>query len=151
MRKIKFRAWNKQTGKMIYSDQVYPRSMYKFEFDILSEFDFKLMKMVDRYNVTDDEGNDTYQEVFEAVEADIMQYTGMKDVNGKEICEGDIVKVSERMAGEDFIGKVIYDESEGCYFIIRGSEKSYCKITIDLEDYSHYVIGNIYENPELLK
>ena len=55
MRKIKFRAWNKQTGKMIYSDQVYPRSMYKFEFDILSEFDFKLMKMVDRYNVTDDE------------------------------------------------------------------------------------------------
>ncbi len=33
MRKIKFRAWNKQTGKMIYSDQVYPRSMYKFEFD----------------------------------------------------------------------------------------------------------------------
>ncbi len=111
------------------------------------------MKMVDRYNVTDDEGNDTYQEVFEAVDADIMQYTRMKDVKGKEICEGDIVKVSERMAGEDFIGKVIYDESEGCYFIIRGSEKgkSYCKITIDLEDYSHYVIGNIYENPELLK
>ncbi len=37
---------------------------------------------------------------------------------------------------------------EGCYFIIRGSERSYCKITIDLEDYSHYVIGNIYENPD---
>ncbi len=28
MRKIKFRAWNKQTGNMVYSDQVYPRSMY---------------------------------------------------------------------------------------------------------------------------
>ncbi len=55
----KFRAWNKQTGKMIYSDQVYPRSMYKFEFDLFNDFDFKLMKMVDRYNVTDDEGNDT--------------------------------------------------------------------------------------------
>lgn len=150
MRKIKFRAWDKDTGKMVYSDQVYPRSMYKFEFDSFNDFDFKLMKIVDRYNVTDDNGKWYYQEMLEAVDADIMQYTGMKDAKGKEICEGDIVKVSECMAGEDFIGKVIYDELEGCYFIIRGSEKSYCKITIDLEDYCHYVIGNIYENPGLL-
>ena len=149
MRKIKFRAWNKQTGKMIYSDQVYPRSMYKFEFDLFNDFDFKLMKMVDRYNVTDDEGNDTYQEVFEAVEADIMQYTGMKDVNGKEIYEGDIVKIKFMSMLEDkhFIGEVkFYDGS----FMVDNEKLQKAHFLFREFDVLE-VIENIYETLELLK
>ena len=149
MRKIKFRAWNKQTGNMVYSNQVYPRSMYKFEFDLFNDFDFTLMKMVDRYNVTDDEGNETYQEVFKAVDADIMQCIGRKDSEGKEIYEGDIVEIDDYF-GENFIGRVIYDEIDAGYWIMKGDEKKYFKMTFDLEGYLHYVVGNIYENPELL-
>lgn len=144
MRKIKFRAWDKQAKKMIYSDKVYPSSMYKFEFDILSGFDFKLMKMVDRYNVTDNEGNDTYQEVFEAVEAYVMQNTGLKDMNDKEIYEGDIVKIYDVQTGK---------LSESTYPVICNSKSEWT-----IEDYyllsrKHHkckVIGNIYENNNLV-
>lgn len=81
----------------------------------------------------------------------LMQWTGMKDINGNEIYEGDIIKVHERMAGNDFVGKVIYDKSEGCYWLLEGGEKNHCKITFNLEDYSHEIIGNIFENEELLE
>lgn len=148
MRKIKFRAWDKDTDKMVYSAQVYPRSMYKFEFDLFNEFDFKLMKMIDRYNVTDDEGNDTYQEVFEAIEANIMQYTGMKDVNGKEIYEGDIVKIKFMSMFEDkhFIGVVkFYDGS----FSVDNEKLQKAHFLFN-ETHILQIIGNIYEDPELL-
>ncbi len=147
MRKIKFRAWNKQNKKMIYSDQVYPRSKYKFEFDVFNEFNFKLMKMVDRYNVTDDEGNETYQEVFEAVDADIMQYTGIKDAEGKEIYEGDIVKIKFMSMFEDkhFIGVVkFYDGS----FLVDNEKLQKAHFLFRESDVLE-VIGNVYETPEL--
>lgn len=127
MRKIKFRAWSKILNKMLSHEDLN-----------------KTLK-----DLTKIEG---IEGIFLPLnsDVDIMQFTGMKDASGKEIYEGDIIKVEERMAGNDFIGKAVYDELEGCYFVIRGNEKSYCKITFDLEDYAHYVIGNIYYNPELL-
>lgn len=143
MKEIKFRAWNNQAEKMIYSDEVYPRGMYKFEFDILSGFDFKLMKMVDRYNVTDDEGNDTYQEVFKAVEADIMQYIELKDVNGKEVYVGDILRDEEGFKWEvmhlnDGMFKISCDD-------LMAVESAYPRVVLC------EVLGNIYESPELLE
>ena len=147
MRNIKFRAWDKQAKKMIYSDEVYPKSMYKFEFDILNNFEFKLMKMIDRYNVTDDEGNDKYQEVFEAVEADIMQYTGLKDVEVNEIYEGDIIEKEfvDFGNGDRFVGIVTF--IDGCWCVENENKRSACFLFNETDVNS--VIGNIYENPEL--
>ena len=74
----------------------------------------------------------------------ISQYTGLKDKNGKEIYEGDIMKVSPPIWAKGGIFKVIYDNGR---FIIEDN-KVWQNIGT-LIDYSE-VIGNIYENPELL-
>jgi len=77
------------------------------------------------------------------IKSTLMQYTGLKDKNGKEIYEGDILKT-------DFndIAEVKY--GLGCFHI--ESNQDYESITLfEWSDDMSEVIGNIYENPELIK
>ena len=75
-----------------------------------------------------------------------MQYTGLKDKNGKEIYEGDIVRVKDRV-GVEFIATIEFQD--GCFVAVLDKETAY---SVDLfKDDDMEVIGNIYENPELLK
>ena len=74
----------------------------------------------------------------------IGQYTGLHDKNGKEIYEGDIVKANW-FDREDVIGEICF--SMGC-FILANSSVSDNQLFIFK---SYEVIGNIYDNPELLK
>ena len=76
---------------------------------------------------------------------ELMQYTGLKDKNGKEIYEGDIVQGRIKDEGIDVKGIVVYCEC-GYYFIKDKDDEVEICIISDLE-----VIGNIYENPELLE
>lgn len=73
---------------------------------------------------------------FKVLKKTISQFTGLHDKNGKEIYEGDIVT--------DGVGKykIIYDlklAGYQPYCIFRDEPENYCE-----------VIGNIYENPELI-
>lgn len=77
----------------------------------------------------------------------LMQYTGLKDKNGKEIYEGDILKLDSWTSNQ----QVVFDEGGFC---LAGKDTGF---TSDIH-YIHHagipqatVIGNIYENPELLK
>ena len=75
----------------------------------------------------------------------VGQYTGLHDKKGKEIYEGDIVKIKYR--NED-IGKVIY-EHNGFSIDVTNMNKNYGRVSF-VNNFIE-VIGNIYDNPELLE
>ena len=77
----------------------------------------------------------------------IGQYTGLHDKNGKEIYEGDVVKVFT--SKEWRIGKIIYEHSGFTIDVTNNKELEYGRTAI-LENLTE-VIGNIYDNPELLE
>lgn len=106
MREIRFRAWNKEKKEIVY----------RF------------------FSIDNTNGLCWYQNPMENLPYILMQYTGLKDKNGKEIYEGDIVY------------------------------STYYRHNIEIEDiFTMYkwfdypeseefeIIGNIYENPELIK
>lgn len=84
----------------------------------------------------------------------VEQYTGLKDANGKEIYEGDILTWHSNIYRKhDWEGFVLY---RGAGFAVQESDKSYsspewldcaCRKDANIIE----VIGNIHENPELLE
>ena len=121
-REIKFRAWEDESEVMRYSNDMH-----------LAEF----------FN---------YCEGWK-----IMQYTGLKDKNGKEIYEGDIIELGVEKKPAFFIYEVMWDFL-GFNFRRKGTSNIIFPFKDDLGIYEWKknflqveVIGNIYENPELLK
>jgi uncharacterized phage protein (TIGR01671 family) len=75
----------------------------------------------------------------------LMQYTGLKDRNGTEIYEGDILEITELSGriGEYKVGRYTVNFDAGAY--VAGSYR------LGLVAHRAKVIGNIYKNPELLE
>jgi uncharacterized phage protein (TIGR01671 family) len=134
-RKIKFRAWDKYTSKMLEQQEGITGSNSHISF-----LDFYYDNSKDRN--------------FGSVINDLilMQFTGLLDKNGKEIFENDIIVLSHPCWSVKC--KVKYDDQLACYVlesfekIDKGVRKSF--LHIYQEDLNYKVIGNIYQNPELL-
>ena len=87
---------------------------------------------------------------FEDVE--LMQSTGLFDKNGKEIFEGDIVRFEDYYIETDlpYINKGIVEWSQGGFTITERASVE-MEDLLDGEFLDLTIIGNIYENPELLE
>ena len=114
----KFRAYHEETGTM---------------FDVLC-FDL------------DDNKIWSYDQSYELNKCKIMQSTGLKDKNGVEIYEGDILYFEPY---ETHLNDRVVEYIDGAYhgrLILNGYSKLLAECV-----YETRVIGNIYENPELLE
>ena len=125
MREIKFRAWDKE--KKIIGNVL--------GIDILHKEIFFSNENVDCYEHTD----------FKDIE--LMQYTGLKDMKGKEIYEGDIVKLRANHG----IGVVKYYDEWGAFVVEYIKPRPLAVLGMNYYKEDIEVIGNIYENPELIK
>lgn len=135
MRTIKFRGKASHNGEWLYGDLINIHG----EYHILGEDDMR----EDGHHVTQDSDRPTW------VEPDtIGQFTGLLDKNGKEIYEGDIIQFTkgwkrksktDEWQKDNQIAEVIYFGAE-----FNIAQIASCSDVIE-------VLGNIYDNPELLE
>ncbi len=134
MREIKFRAWDKKRKEWI--------DLYACPLVLFGNGVGHIL-----FDIGDENFND---EIIKLEDVILVQYTGLKDKSGKEIYEGDIVKLEADFGTENYIA-----EWENVY--LRFSFKSINPSKVNMRVFKEEsvlraeIIGNIYENPELIK
>ena len=146
MKEIKVRAYDKVTETMIYSDRENITNCVIYFFGMDSKGSLKCFW---QENYDDKFG---YPAINDGELDNIMQYTGLKDSNGKDIYDGDIVELTNN--GKLWVGdyykanKFIVDIKTRTW--LKGEEFGYeGEGLINWED--TVVIGNVYENQEIFK
>ena len=126
-REIKFRAWLKEKKMMAEYISHFKHSPNCGIFEITIPFD--------------ESGLQTFRKLHSINQFDLMQYTGLKDNNGKEIYEGDINSNDNNERSE----VVFYAGG----FYLKKNKTEYQHIGKNAP-FNLNVIGNIYENPDLI-
>lgn len=129
----RFRAWHNELGRMMSISDMW------FNVDSLGEIGLNDSVMNDYITVSPDE-------------IELMQSTGLKDKNGKEIFEGDIITNGQNvmcMKRHNTLGFYVEEKGEVEFIadsaVLEDFEEDAKEIADSLE-----IIGNIYENKELL-
>ena len=127
--RFKFRVWDKLAKRMIYPHN---DNQQHFIIDLNGRF----------HNLQNGSGGDDYV---------IQQYTGLTDSNDDPIYEGDILK-NHYDVGNNIIGQVLYEADHGGYIFQwkrKGRGQDYKNLNCDVA-FESVIVGNIFENPELL-
>jgi len=127
--RFKFRVWDKLAERMIYPHN---DNQQHFIIDLNGRF----------HNLQNGSGGDDYV---------IQQYTGLTDSNDDPIYEGDILK-NHYDVGNNIIGQVLYESDHGGYIFQwkrKGRGQDYKNLNCDVA-FESVIVGNIFENPELL-
>lgn len=125
----KFRAWHHEWKIMLEVDAIY----------LVTEE----LRVWDRTAKIKTGDGDNCRRRIHFDEIKLMQSTGLKDKNGKEIFEGDIVNY-----GEEFNDVVVFEKGTFC---LKDNSGHLTWLGQEFEEIELEVIGNIYEHPELLK
>lgn len=129
MREIKFRAWHKEKKEIVDAEEI--------------DFMNKVINYIDNdYENNRQEIRGAY---FEDIE--LMQYKGLKDMREKEIYEGDIVKLRANHG----IGVIKYYDEWGAFIVEYIKPRPLAVLGMNYYKEDIEVLGNIYENPELIK
>lgn len=132
MREIKFRAWDKATREYWNIDK------WHFEDEYLDLIEPGV-------SICDPHIKRIWRK---RRDVELMQYTGLKDVNGVEIYEGDILKAVP--VRRQYPTAFSLKEHVGT--LVIGSQRlTVSGKTYDKELYDYEVIGNEFQNPELLE
>lgn len=137
-REIKFRAWDKYKKQMYFVSSI--------DYDIFSQ-EIRTISIAHENGMCTAYNKNHNSEECDITALELMQSTGLNDKNGKEIYRGDIVQVLFADKEESGIkGQVIYSNDQASYIVIdRNNDDWELGYLDNLE-----VIGNIYENSELL-
>ncbi len=98
---------------------------------------------------TDGENTDFYdKEWYEVLSETVGQYTGQGDKYGWNICEEDFVRIDN-----EWIGRVVWSQTESAFIVFPNDDIEHEKYCLGYYVYEHdvEVIGNIFDNPELLE
>jgi uncharacterized phage protein (TIGR01671 family) len=144
-REIKFRAWDTFNERMVDQPYLFQQSG-----------DYDKIQGDERFN-TPYTYYETWQDVEDGVRRPcyVMQFIGLKDKNGKDIYKGDII----HSAFSDGLPcrHIIKFEEETASFVAEFISENSISPTVSriskswIEEFGKEVIGNIFENPELLK
>lgn len=107
----------------------------------------KVMSEVKKINFWSEELDTVAFEGKSLEDVELMQATGLFDKNGTEIFEGDILADVDESGDELVYLYVIY--KDGKFMAVENEERGYSADLVDCTTY-HSVVGNIYENAELL-
>jgi uncharacterized phage protein (TIGR01671 family) len=132
MKEVKFRAW------------AYTKFLETPDFDVVPQMIYMESPSLFRF----------FDSLSHRENIELMQFTGLKDKNGKEIYESDIVRFKHNaisvIGGQTEVGEVKYYASELCFGFKTGKE-NYDWWSMNSDKFDLEVIGNIYESPELLE
>lgn len=139
MREILFRGKRVDNGEWVEGDFCHPSNICKESIGYDEQLKQSGIPIWEDYNIRTET---------------VGQYTGLTDKNGKKIFEGDIVQIlgeSKQYKNVDYNALIIF--KLGGFCAIDGTEDNYGlrRYCLSTCDYSLKVIGNVHDNPELLK